>query len=281
MAKTYIQLRVHVYSPYEGGDIVLAGLSDVGFESFLETPEGLEAYIPLNEWSVDSLDVLSAMIGNGIDLSWSLCVIPPENWNAVWESDFQPIVIENQCAVRADFHAPIDVPFELLITPKMSFGTGHHQTTFMMLNYLLKHPPSDHKVLDMGCGTGVLGILAEKLGANHIDAIDVEPWCYENTVENAQMNNCQLLTAYHGDVNQIPGKQYDTILANINMNVLLLDIPKFAQLLSNNGHLFLSGFFTQDIPAIEAKANQYGLHMTEFQERDRWVAVHFTPANAT
>lgn len=281
MAKTYIQLRVHVYSPNEGGDIVLAGLSDVGFESFLETPEGLEAYIPLNEWSVDSLDVLSAMIGNGIDLSWSLCVIPPENWNAVWESDFQPIVIENQCAVRADFHAPIDVPFELLITPKMSFGTGHHQTTFMMLNYLLKHPPSDHKVLDMGCGTGVLGILAEKLGANHIDAIDVEPWCYENTVENAQMNNCQLLTAYHGDVNQIPGKQYDTILANINMNVLLLDIPKFAQLLSNNGHLFLSGFFTQDIPAIEAKANQYGLHMTEFQERDRWVAVHFTPANAT
>lgn len=281
MAKTYIQLRVHVYSPNEGGDIVLAGLSDVGFESFLETPEGLEAYIPLNEWSVDSLDVLSAMIGNGIDLSWSLCVIPPENWNAVWESDFQPIVIENQCAVRADFHAPIDVPFELLITPKMSFGTGHHQTTFMMLNYLLKHRPSDHKVLDMGCGTGVLGILAEKLGANHIDAIDVEPWCYENTVENAQMNNCQLLTAYHGDVNQIPGKQYDTILANINMNVLLLDIPKFAQLLSNNGHLFLSGFFTQDIPAIEAKANQYGLHMTEFQERDRWVAVHFTPANAT
>jgi len=281
MAKTYIQLRVHVYSPNDGGDIGLAGLSDVGFESFLETPEGLEAYIPLNEWSVDSLDVLSAMIGNGIDLSWSLCVIPPENWNAVWESDFQPIVIENQCAVRADFHAPIDVPFELLITPKMSFGTGHHQTTFMMLNYLLKHRPSDHKVLDMGCGTGVLGILAEKLGANHIDAIDVEPWCYENTVENAQMNNCQLLTAYHGDVNQIPGKQYDTILANINMNVLLLDIPKFAQLLSNNGHLFLSGFFTQDIPAIEAKANQNGLHMIEFQERDRWVAAHFTPANAT
>ena len=281
MAKTYIQLRVHVYSPHEGGDIVLAGLSDVGFESFLETPEGLEAYIPLDEWSVDSLDVLSAMIGNGIDLSWSLSVIPPENWNAVWESDFQPIVIENQCAVRADFHAPIDVPFELLITPKMSFGTGHHQTTFMMLNYLLKHRPSDHKVLDMGCGTGVLGILAEKLGANHIDAIDVEPWCYENTVENAQMNNCQLLTAYHGDVNQIPGKQYDTILANINMNVLLSDIPKFAQLLSNNGHLFLSGFFTQDIPAIEAKANQNGLHMIEFQERDRWVAAHFTPANAT
>ena len=281
MAKTYIQLRVHVYSPHEGGDIVLAGLSDVGFESFLETPEGLEAYIPLDEWSVDSLDILSAMIGNGIDLSWSLSVIPPENWNAVWESDFQPIVIENQCAVRADFHAPIDVPFELLITPKMSFGTGHHQTTFMMLNYLLKHRPSDHKVLDMGCGTGVLGILAEKLGANHIDAIDVEPWCYENTVENAQMNNCQLLTAYHGDVNQIPGKQYDTILANINMNVLLSDIPKFAQLLSNNGHLFLSGFFTQDIPAIEAKANQNGLHMIEFQERDRWVAAHFTPANAT
>ena len=281
MAKTYIQLRVHVYSPHEGGDIVLAGLSDVGFESFLETPEGLEAYIPLDEWSVDSLDILSAMIGNGIDLSWSLSVIPPENWNAVWESDFQPIVIENQCAVRADFHAPIDVPFELLITPKMSFGTGHHQTTFMMLNYLLKHRPSDHKVLDMGCGTGVLGILAEKLGANHIDAIDVEPWCYENTVENAQMNNCQLLTAYHGDVNQIPGKQYDTILANINMNVLLSDIPKFAQLLSNNGHLFLSGFFTQDIPAIEAKANQNGLYMIEFQERDRWVAAHFTPANAT
>ena len=269
MAATYIQLDLKIQPIDVGREITLAVLSELGFESFVETQVGLEAYIQEEDWQAE----------NGLDISWSLTSIPPENWNAVWESDFQPIVIENKCAVRANFHDPIDVPYELLITPKMSFGTGHHQTTYMMLNYLLQYPPKDHTLLDMGCGTGVLAILAEKLGAIDLDAIDLEPWCYENTVENIKMNNCQHIVAAQGDSNRIPDKIYDTILANINMNVLLLDIPLFSKRLKDNGSLFLSGFYTQDIPAIEAKANQNGLRLLEFKQKDNWVSAHFSKSN--
>ena len=144
-----------------------------------------------------------------------------------------------------------------------------------MLNYLLQHPPQDHSLLDMGCGTGVLAILAEKLGANNIHAIDVEPWCYQNTVENIATNACQNITAAEGDRNQIPKKEFNTIMANINMNVLLLDIPLYAEQLHPEGSLFLSGFFTQDIPAIESKANQVSLQLVDYQTKDNWVAAHF------
>jgi ribosomal protein L11 methyltransferase len=275
MATTYIQLKLTI-SPLESGqEIALAFLGEMGFESFVETTEGLEAYIQEESWTPNLLDQLYPLVENGLDIGWSLTAIPPENWNAVWESDFQPILIEDICAVRAHFHAPIDVPFELVITPKMSFGTGHHQTTHMMLNTLLNNPPKDEVVLDMGCGTGVLAILAEKLGAVSIDAIDVESWCFENTVENAAMNDCKKVNAIEGDRQLIPEKEYGTIIANINLNVLLLDIPLYAERLRSNGKLFLSGFYTHDIPAIESKANQNGLQMVDYQQKDNWVAAHF------
>lgn len=275
MAAIYIQLNLIIDPIDTGREVVLAVLSELGFESFLETNRGLEAYIQETNWSPDLLDELYPLSENGFDIRWSLSSIPPENWNAVWESDFQPIIIENQCAVRAHFHEPIQVPYELVITPKMSFGTGHHQTTYMMLNYLLQHPPKGQSLLDMGCGTGVLAILAEKLGAEQIYAIDVEPWCYQNTVENIATNGCQHIIAAEGDRNQIPEKEFHTVLANINMNVLLLDIPLYAGQLHPNGSLFLSGFFTQDIPAIESKANQNGLQLIDYQTKDNWVAAHF------
>ena len=279
MSAVYIQLNLQIQPLEPGREITLAVLSELGFESFVETEQGLDAYIQEQDWEADYLDHLYPLAENGLDIVWSLTAIPPENWNAVWESDFQPIIIENQCAVRADFHAPIDVPYELVITPKMSFGTGHHQTTYMMLNYLLKYAPKGHTLLDMGCGTGVLAILAEKLGATDLDAIDVEPWCYENTCENIKMNNCRNIVAAEGDSKVIPEKIYDTILANINMNVLLLDIPLFSKRLKDNGSLFLSGFYRQDIPAIEAKAMQNGLQLVEFLEKDNWVSAHFSKSN--
>ena len=275
MAVTYIQLNLTIQPVESGREVVLAVLSELGFESFVEREHGLEAYIQESDWTPDLLDALYPLTENGFDIGWSLLAIPPENWNAVWESDFQPIVIEDKCAVRAHFHDPIDVPYELVITPKMSFGTGHHQTTYMMLNYLLQHPPKGHSLLDMGCGTGVLAILAEKLGAVSINAIDVEPWCYQNTVENIATNGCKNITPAEGDRSQIPPKEFNTILANINMNVLLLDIPLYAEQLKEDGSLFLSGFFTQDIPAIESKANQYGLKLVDYQNKDNWVAAHF------
>lgn len=275
MAVTYIQLNLTIQPVESGREVVLAVLSELGFESFVERERGLEAYIQESDWTPDLLDALYPLSENGFDIGWSLLAIPPENWNAVWESDFQPIVIEDKCAVRAHFHDRIDVPYELVITPKMSFGTGHHQTTYMMLNYLLQHPPKGHSLLDMGCGTGVLAILAEKLGAVSINAIDVEPWCYQNTVENIATNGCKNITPAEGDRSQIPPKEFNTILANINMNVLLLDIPLYAEQLKEDGSLFLSGFFTQDIPAIESKANQYGLKLVDYQNKDNWVAAHF------
>ena len=275
MTLTYVQLSLIIHPLKEGRDIVLAVLSDLGFESFVENSNGLEAYIQAEDWSNDFLDAFYPLEQNGMDISWSLSAIPPENWNAVWESDFQPIIIEDKCAVRAHFHAPISVPYELVITPKMSFGTGHHQTTYLMLSYLLQHPPKHQRVLDMGCGTGVLAILAEKLGAKAIDAIDVESWCYQNTRENIQSNKCENIQAFEGDREVIPAKIYDTILANINMNTLLLDIPLFSGLLQPKGNLFLSGFYTQDIPAIESKANQNGFKLMDFHEKDNWVAAHF------
>ena len=275
MAVTYIQLNLTIQPVESGREVVLAVLSELGFESFVERERGLEAYIQESDWTPDLLDALYPLSENGFDIGWSLLAIPPENWNAVWESDFQPIVIEDKCAVRAHFHDPIDVPYELVITPKMSFGTGHHQTTYMMLNYLLQHPPKGHSLLDMGCGTGILAILAEKLGAVSINAIDVEPWCYQNTIENIATNGCKNIIPAEGDRSQIPPKEFNTILANINMNVLLLDIPLYAEQLKEDGSLFLSGFFTQDIPAIESKANQYGLKLVDFQNKDNWVAAHF------
>lgn len=275
MAATYIQLNLSIQPVETGREVVLAILNELGFESFVETEKGLEAYIQESDWNPDQLDALYPLSEHGFDIIWSLQAIPPENWNAVWESDFQPIVIENQCAVRAHFHDPIDVPYELVITPKMSFGTGHHQTTYMMLNYLLQHPPQDHSVLDMGCGTGVLAILAQKLGAKSVHAIDVEPWCYQNTVENIATNACQNIIAAEGDRNQIPNKEFNTIMANINMNVLLLDIPLYAAQLHLEGSLFLSGFYIHDIPSIESKANQVGLQLVDYQTKDNWVATHF------
>lgn len=279
MATTYIQLKLTISPLASGQDIALAFLGEMGFESFVETPSGLDAFIQENNWSPDLLDQLYPLVENGLDIGWSLTVIPPENWNAVWESDFQPIVIKDQCAVRAHFHAPIDVPYELVITPKMSFGTGHHQTTYMMLKTLLEHPPKDEVVLDMGSGTGVLAILAEKLGAHSVDAIDVESWCYENAIENAAMNDCKKVNAIEGDRKHIPEKEYGTIIANINLNVLLLDIPLYAERLRPNGKLFLSGFYTHDIPAIESKANQNGLQMVNYKAKDNWVAAHFYKQN--
>lgn len=273
--KTYLQLNVKIYSSQDGRDIVLAVLSNCGFESFVEHENRLEAYINEAQWNASFLDELVALSLNGIDLSWSIQAIPPENWNAVWESDFNPIIVGKQCAVRAHFHAPIDVLYELIITPKMSFGTGHHQTTYMMLDYLLKYPPKNHNVLDMGSGTGVLAILAEKLGATQIEALDIEPWCFENTLENTQHNFCTKVAAMQGDSSKIPHKTYQTILANINMNVLLIDIPLFSSRLEVKGKLFLSGFFQQDLPAIEAKCFQNGLKLIDYTTKNNWVAAHF------
>lgn len=274
MSTPYVKLCVSVRPKDPWTEILMAQLADFSVESFVETDTGFEAYFPENVWDTECVTLLQKE-NDQYSCSVEIEQLAPENWNAVWESDFDPIRIGERCAVRADFHAPIDVPYELVITPKMSFGTGHHQTTHMMLALLLEENKMPPNVLDMGCGTGVLAILAEKLGAKYLEAIDIELWCQENTQENALKNQCTRITALQGDVALLAGKQYDMILANINKNVLLNDIATYAHCLPSGGTLFLSGFYDTDLAEIKQCCSVNKLRYLGHKEKEKWTAAKF------
>jgi ribosomal protein L11 methyltransferase len=201
--------------------------------------------------------------------------IEQENWNATWEQNFNPILVGGVCAVRAPFHEKTEVAYDIVIEPKMSFGTGHHETTHMMLQHILDHDFWGKAVLDMGSGTGVLAILAEKKGAKAVDAVDFDNWCYLNALENVERNNCKNIRVYEGDAALLKGKKYDIILANINRNILLEDLPHYVKCLNTNGLLFLSGFYKEDIIAISAKCGELGLKFEKNLEKNNWVAVKY------
>mgnify|MGYP001159356554 CR=1 FL=1 len=275
MSTTYIQILFTLEPVQPTNEILTAELAQIGFESFVEIPKGLEAYIPKEEWNEALMSQIQILKNPNFSIQYTINSIAPKNWNEVWESDFSPIIIDDRCAVRADFHDPIVADYELIITPKMSFGTGHHQTTHMMLHHILDLDLEGHSVLDMGCGTGVLAILSIKKGAKHVDAIDIEPWCYENAKENALLNNCKEIDAHEGDSNLLINKEYDLIIANINKNVLLQDIPKYASCLQKKGTLLLSGFYASDIEDIQQLCEAENLEYSSHLEKDNWVAVKF------
>ena len=202
--------------------------------------------------------------------------IEQTNWNEEWEKNFNPIVVDDMVSVRAPFHEKRDdVKYDLIIEPKMSFGTGHHETTHMMIQHILQNDFKHKSVLDMGCGTGVLAILAEKVGATKLDAIDIDNWCYLNSLENVERNDCKNISVYEGDVTLLNGKKYDSIIANINRNILLADISEYAKCLNENGSLFLSGFYEQDIPIIKAECNKQMLKLTKTLQKGQWVSLKF------
>ena len=183
--------------------------------------------------------------------------------------------MDDVCAVRAPFHEKFDTEYDIIIEPKMSFGTGHHETTHMMIQHILQNDFKDKSVLDMGCGTAVLAILAEMKGAKPIDAIDIDNWCYLNSLENVERNNCKYISVYEGDASLLNDRHYDIIIANINRNILLQDIATYAKCLNTNGSLFLSGFYEDDIPLIEKECNTHNLQLTKTLKRNNWVALHF------
>ena len=274
---TYIEIDFDV-SPTEGRDILLALLSSHQFESFLETDTGLKAYVRQNNWKSINLEQLTNNMPSNFVVSHRIAEIPYENWNQKWESSFDPIVVGDY-TVRAPFHPPKTTANELVIEPKMSFGTGHHQTTKLMMNTALEIDFENKRVLDMGCGTGILGILASFLGAKGIIAVDIEPWCVENTVENAKRNGCDhLLEACLGDIDVVAGT-YDLIFANINRNTLLRHIPKYAQQLQHEGILLLSGFYVKDLEVITQKCEQNGLFLDAQTSLDDWVCVKYVYSN--
>ena len=256
-------------------EVAIAALSEVGFDSFVELENGIEAYINEDEFDEHILrEGVLQEIKEHTQTNVFIEKIPFQNWNAVWESDFKPVFVEDKLTILAPFHDPsLVVGLPIIIQPQMSFGTGHHQTTWMMSKILLDMNRVPDTILDMGTGTGVLAILAEKLGAKDILAIDIEPWSVENTIENAERNSCQNINALCGDIDLIEGKKFDLILANINKNILKSHMKYYSESLFINSKLALSGFFDSDSDELITHAEQYGLIFDSKIVKETWAAL--------
>jgi ribosomal protein L11 methyltransferase len=261
-------------------DIVTALLAELGFESFEVAGNDVKAYIQEDCYDASALSALATAYASVIS-SFSVKKIVQENWNQAWESDFPITLIDRRCVVYAPFHSDVpDVPYKIVIRPQMSFGTGHHETTSLMLELLLDRDISGQNVLDMGCGTGILAILASVKNARLVMAIDIDEWAYANAVENCARNGATNVDVCQGGAELLAGRQFDMILANINRNTLLRDISAYAQCLQSGGLLQLSGFYTDDMPDITAEAAKNGLHYLQHKVKENWVAVQYVHAPA-
>jgi ribosomal protein L11 methyltransferase len=256
-------------------EILIAELSMLGFDSFMESEIGVSAYILEEEWSKNLLDPVVILRSDEVDISYNCKAIEPENWNAVWEESFEPIYIRDLVCIRAPFHKVPDSNYDIVIEPKMSFGTGHHETTCMMVKHMLETDLKDKEVLDMGCGTGVLAILAEKMGARAVHAVDIDRWCYENSLENCLRNQCRLITVTQGDVTEIKGRTYDVILANINRNILLNDLEDYVLSMNPGGCLVLSGFYEEDFDILDERAGALGLSVAARDKENNWLSLKY------
>ena len=271
----YLGYEFKVTPMQPGVEILIAELGYAGFESFVETEEGVTAYIQKEEWNESILEDIQILKSVEFQIDFTFNEIEQTNWNEEWEKNFNPIVVDNVCTVRAPFHEKPNTQYDIIIEPKMSFGTGHHETTHMMIQHILKNDFTNKSVLDIGCGTGVLAILAEIKGAKLIDAVDYDNWCYLNSLENVERNNCKYITVIEGDARVLKGKKYDIIIAKINRNILLNDMETYVSCLNKGGLLFLSGFYNDDIPVIQALCEKYLLKFDEKLERNHWVALKF------
>lgn len=270
----YIELNIAI-NDEEQGDIITAMLSDFPFDSFATEGGVLKAYIPMQRLADCKGEVDAVLAGLNVEDA-RYVHIETQNWNALWESNFEPVEVADRCVVRAPFHKPYGWEWELVIMPKMSFGTGHHATTHLMLETLLSADVRGKRGLDMGSGTGVLAIASVKLGASSVDAIDIDEWAYENCAENCEVNGtsaqvCSML----GDATNIEGRRYDFILANINRNILLNDMARYVATLNRGGTLTVSGILEQDIEAISEKAQSLGLVKQGVTLRLGWAAIGF------
>lgn len=275
MANTYLGYHFKVEPKELGSEILVAELGEKPFESFIETEFGVTAYIQKALWTEDVLEDIFILTSPEFTVSYTIEEIEQVNWNEEWEKNFEAIDVDGICHVRAPFHEKTDAQYDIVIEPKMSFGTGHHETTHMMIQHLLETDVMGKKTLDMGCGTAILAILAEMKGAQPIDAIDIDNWCYLNSIENAERNNCQHITVYEGDAALLAGRNYDVIIANINRNILLEDMQQYVDCLNPGGTLFLSGFYEEDIPVIDASCTEKGLTYVKKHQKNNWVALKY------
>ncbi len=271
----YLAYHFKVEPLQPGTEILIAQLSELGFESFVESADGLSAFIQSSDWYEAILDDVSILQSNDFDITSTFEEIEQVNWNQKWEENFDPILVDATCYVRAPFHQPVQVTYDIVIEPKMSFGTGHHETTYMMIQHILRNDFVNKAVLDMGCGTAVLAILSELKGSKPILAIDYDHWCFQNSLENVQRNGCKHISVLQGSAELLNNKSFDIILANINRNVLLDQIEIYASCLNPEGVLFLSGFYNSDVNLIEEKCNKHMLKLVDKLEENNWVSLKF------
>ena len=276
----YIKISINVANlPEYKADVLTFELGEIGFSTFETENDTLIAYAKQTDFSAESLKQMA----EDNDLSsddYSVEEVEDKDWNEEWEKNyFQPIVVdggESKCVIHSSFHTDVpEAEYDIVINPKMSFGTGHHETTSSMLRWILSDSMQGKKVLDMGCGTAVLGILAKMRGAEYVMGVDIDEWCKENATESAAINNIDMEIKL-GDASILPKENtFDVILANINRNILLADMDKYVACLNNGGNLYMSGFYTEDIPVIKEKAESLGLKYEDFKEKNNWVAVKF------
>lgn len=258
-------------------DLLINALGEIGFDTFEELEFGFKAYIPTDDFDEEKLKAQLLPYQEMFTFSYEITLIPQKNWNEVWESNFEPIEIGDKIYVRATFHpAKPEFPYEIVIDPKMAFGTGHHQTTSMMLQLMLENNFEGKKVLDMGCGTGILAIMAAKLNAAEITAIDYDPVCFDSTIENSALNHIENIIPLCGSKEVIPDERYDIILANINRNILLDQMERYAEVLKPDGEIYFSGFYeSPDLDIITDAARKYGLKYIIHKKTNEWVAAKF------
>lgn len=275
----YVELKCMIDSkePKLAADILIAELNEYGFESYEIKNNTLYAYIPSNKFSSklhDEIKSFNHILINKLTIESK--IIRSKNWNQLWESNFEPIEINNECIIKASFHKNTpEKKYEIIINPKMSFGTGHHETTFLMLSEISNLNLENKNILDIGCGTGILSILAAKMNAKKITAIDIDPKSIENVIENSKINNCQNIEIISGDSNVIPKQKYDIILANINLNVILQNINIYADRLESKGKLLISGIYNEDINSINEKAITLTLNLLKKNTRNSWAFCLF------
>ncbi len=266
-------IRYSIQSSPETAEIMTAFLGELPFDTFEETEIGLDAYIPLKE-DTSEIEEHLLRLNALFPFKYSKETIKHQNWNQIWESNFQPVVLEGFCAVRADFHAPFEnVEHEIIINPRMAFGTGHHATTYMVMEFMKEIDFKNKKVFDYGCGTGILAILAAKMGCNNIDAVDIEEPAYVNSIENAEYNGTPEIKFFHGTLEAVPVRTYDIILANINRNVILDSLPSLHQRLNPGGILFTSGFLAQDKDMVFEAHLKNGFLAMEHKKQGKWIAA--------
>ena len=271
MDAIYIEYTFEVQPKEPATEILIAQLGFVGFESFVENDHGVIAYIQKPDWNESILEDVFILNSEEFSIQYNHKEVAQTNWNAEWEKNFDPIQVDDLVSIRAPFHENPNLKYDIVIEPKMSFGTGHHETTHMMVQHLIDLDLQNKKVLDMGCGTGILAIFAEMKGAQPLDAIDIDHWCYENSIENAERNGCKHISVYEGDAALLEGKEYDVIIANINRNILLNDMRTYTNCLHDNGTLLLSGFYQEDIPLIDEEVTQHGLKFVKKIVRNKHI----------